>query len=41
MNGSMGEAHHLTAEERTTLVREARNALDEAGFQDVVVIAGT
>lgn len=41
VNGSMGEAHHLTAEERTTLVREARAALDAAGFDDVVIIAGT
>ncbi|KAL7423069.1 hypothetical protein Q5752_002368 [Cryptotrichosporon argae] len=41
VNGSMGEAHHLTAEERTTLIREARAALDEAGLTDTVIIAGT
>lgn len=41
VNGSMGEAHHLTPEERATLIREARAALDEAGLYDVVIIAGT
>jgi len=37
----MGEAHHLSAEERSSLISAARQALDEAGFDDVVIIAGT
>lgn len=39
--GSMGEAHHLSHEERATLFKEARQALDEAGLNDTVIIAGT
>ncbi|KAJ5103430.1 dihydrodipicolinate synthetase family protein [Penicillium argentinense] len=39
--GSNGEAVHLTREERSTVTRETRSALDEAGFQNVPVIAGT
>lgn len=39
--GSMGEAHHLSHDERATLFREARSALDEAGLTDTVIIAGT
>ncbi|KAJ5720246.1 L-threo-3-deoxy-hexylosonate aldolase [Penicillium malachiteum] len=38
--GSNGEAVHLTREERITVTRETRSALDEAGFQNVPVIAG-
>ncbi|KAJ5750294.1 L-threo-3-deoxy-hexylosonate aldolase [Penicillium manginii] len=38
--GSNGEAVHLTREERATVTRETRSALDEAGFQNVPVIAG-
>ncbi|KAJ6011298.1 L-threo-3-deoxy-hexylosonate aldolase [Penicillium sp. IBT 35674x] len=38
--GSNGEAVHLTNEERMTVTRETRSALDEAGFQNVPVIAG-
>lgn len=38
--GSNGEAVHLTREERSTVTRETRSALDEAGFQNVPVIAG-
>ncbi|GMK55101.1 hypothetical protein CspeluHIS016_0201570 [Cutaneotrichosporon spelunceum] len=41
VNGSMGEAHHLTAEERTALIRAAREALDAAGLHDTVIIGGT
>ncbi|CAK9784530.1 aldolase [Cutaneotrichosporon oleaginosum] len=41
VNGSMGEAHHLTAEERTGLIRAAREALDRAGLEDTVIIGGT
>lgn len=39
--GSNGEAVHLTREEKTAITRATREALDEAGFKDVVVIAGT
>lgn len=38
--GSNGEAVHLTRDERATVTRETRSALDEAGFQNVPVIAG-
>ncbi|KAK4688693.1 4-hydroxy-2-oxoglutarate aldolase, partial [Tremellales sp. Uapishka_1] len=38
--GSMGEAHHLTAEERTGLIGEARKALDAEGLSDTILIAG-
>ncbi|KAK3669680.1 L-threo-3-deoxy-hexylosonate aldolase [Recurvomyces mirabilis] len=39
--GSNGEAVHLTRDEKTAVTRATREALDEAGFKDVVVIAGT
>ncbi|KAI0915686.1 hypothetical protein AcV5_003539 [Taiwanofungus camphoratus] len=39
--GSMGEGVHLTHSERTALITATRNALDEAGFQQVPIIAGT
>lgn len=39
--GSMGEAFHLTREERVTLFKAAREALDAAGLSDTVIIAGT
>jgi 4-hydroxy-2-oxoglutarate aldolase len=38
--GSAGEAPHLTAEERSTLIRTAREALDEKGLKDVPIVAG-
>ncbi|KAL4906251.1 hypothetical protein BDW74DRAFT_190247 [Aspergillus multicolor] len=38
--GSNGEAVHLTLEEKQTVIRETRSALDEANFKDVPVIAG-
>ncbi|THG99450.1 hypothetical protein EW026_g2902 [Hermanssonia centrifuga] len=41
ISGSMGEAIHLTHAERKTLIQTARRALDEAGFTDVPIIAGT
>jgi 4-hydroxy-2-oxoglutarate aldolase len=50
IQGSNGEAQHLSHEERATLIKFARNTLDEAGYggnQDgekkkrVVVMAGT
>ena len=37
----MGEAIHLSHAERKTLIRTARIALDEAGYTDVPIIAGT
>lgn len=39
--GSMGEAPHLTHEERTTLIKVARQALDSAGLGTTPIIAGT
>jgi len=39
--GSNGEAVHLTREEKTQVTKATREALDEAGFKDVVVMAGT
>ena len=39
--GSNGEAVHLTRQEKTAVTRATREALDEAGFQDVAVIVGT
>ncbi len=41
LSGSMGEAHHLSHAERATLIKTARQALDEAGFTSVPIIAGT
>ncbi|KAJ7285755.1 hypothetical protein C8J57DRAFT_1285710 [Mycena rebaudengoi] len=41
ISGSMGEAIHLSHDERLTLIRSARKALDVAGFADVPTIAGT
>ncbi|KAG0707663.1 dihydrodipicolinate synthetase [Suillus ampliporus] len=38
--GSMGEAIHLSHEERITLIKTARKALDGAGLVNVPVIAG-
>ncbi|KAH9940529.1 dihydrodipicolinate synthetase [Epithele typhae] len=39
--GSMGEAHHLSHNERIALIKAARAALDEAGFTTMPIIAGT
>jgi len=39
--GSMGEATHLSHSERTTLIKAARKALDNAGLTHVPIIAGT
>lgn len=41
LTGSMGEAHHLSHGERVTLIKAARHALDEGGFPNVPIIAGT
>ncbi|KAI7333396.1 L-threo-3-deoxy-hexylosonate [Hortaea werneckii] len=38
--GSNGEAVHLTKEEKTAVTKATREALDEAGFKDVVVMQG-
>jgi 4-hydroxy-2-oxoglutarate aldolase len=36
----MGEAPHLSRDERQTLIRAAREALDEANLTQVPIIAG-
>jgi len=38
--GSNGEAVHLTRAEKTAVTKATREALDSAGYKDVVVIAG-
>jgi len=38
--GSNGEAVHMSREEKTLVTRATREALNEAGFHDVPVIAG-
>ncbi|KAG1754656.1 hypothetical protein EDB19DRAFT_1626686 [Suillus lakei] len=38
--GSMGEAIHLSHEERVTLIKTARKALDDAGLLNIPIIAG-
>lgn len=37
----MGEAIHLSHEERTTIIQTARRALDAAGLKHVPIIVGT
>ena len=37
----MGEAPHLSHSERITLIKAARQALDDAGFTTMPIIAGT
>lgn len=41
VSGSMGEAPHLSHSERITLIKAARQALDDAGFTTMPIIAGT
>ncbi|PIL23986.1 hypothetical protein GSI_13737 [Ganoderma sinense ZZ0214-1] len=41
LGGTMGEAHHLSHDERATLIKVTRKALDDAGYTDVPIIAGT
>ncbi len=41
LNGTMGEAHHLSHDERATLIKVTRKALDDAGYTDIPIIAGT
>ncbi|PSR73708.1 hypothetical protein PHLCEN_2v10448 [Hermanssonia centrifuga] len=39
--GTMGEALHLTHDERITVIKTARRALDAAGFETVPITVGT
>ncbi|KAI0807322.1 dihydrodipicolinate synthetase [Fomes fomentarius] len=39
--GTMGEAHHLSHQERVDLIKAARQALDDAGFKDIPIISGS
>ncbi|PCH42222.1 dihydrodipicolinate synthetase [Wolfiporia cocos MD-104 SS10] len=41
IQGSNGEAQHLSHEEKKEAIRVTRQTLDENGFQQVVVVAGT
>ena len=41
VQGSNGEAQHLSHDERKEAIATTRRTLDENGFKDVVVIAGT
>lgn len=40
MQGSNGEAQHLSHDERKEAISLTRKTLDENGFQNVVIIAG-
>ncbi len=39
--GTMGEAHHLSHQERVDLIKAARQALDDAGSKDIPIISGS
>lgn len=41
MQGSNGEAQHLSHDERAITIRNARETLNKNGFEHVLVIAGT
>lgn len=41
LSGTMGEAHHLSHEERASLIKVTRQALDDAGFKEVPIISGS
>ncbi|KAL1949660.1 hypothetical protein VTO73DRAFT_8541 [Trametes versicolor] len=41
VQGSNGEAQHLSHDERSLTIRSARETLNENGFENVLVIAGT
>ncbi|KAH9946123.1 dihydrodipicolinate synthetase [Epithele typhae] len=41
LSGTMGEAHHLSHEERVDVIKAVRVALDDAGFAEVPIIAGS
>ena len=38
--GTMGEAHHMSHDERVAVIKAVRAALDEAGFKETPIIAG-
>ncbi|KAI0748110.1 dihydrodipicolinate synthetase [Daedaleopsis nitida] len=39
--GTMGEAHHLSHQERVELIKTTRWTLDDAGYKNVPIISGT
>ena len=39
--GTMGEAHHLSHEDRISLIKTTRQALDDAGFKDIPIVSGS
>jgi 4-hydroxy-2-oxoglutarate aldolase len=41
VQGSNGEAQHLSHDERSFAIKLTRDTLDEAGFKNTLVIAGT
>jgi 4-hydroxy-2-oxoglutarate aldolase len=41
VQGSNGEAQHLSCDERKETIRFTRKTLDENGFENVIIIAGT
>ncbi|KAF5342365.1 hypothetical protein D9611_001759 [Ephemerocybe angulata] len=41
VQGSNGEAQHLSREERKTAIALTRQTLNESGFENVIIIAGT
>lgn len=41
VQGSNGEAQHLSHDERKEAIRLTRKTLNDNGFEDVVIIAGT
>ena len=41
ISGTMGEAHHLSHDERSAIIKSVRAALDDADFKEVPIIAGS
>lgn len=41
LSGTMGEGIHLSHSDRIALIKAAREALDDAGFPDIPIVAGT
>lgn len=41
VQGSNGEAQHLSHEERSLIIKTTRETLNENGFEHVIVMAGT
>lgn len=39
--GTMGEGLHLSHSDRVALIKATREALDDAGFHDMPIVAGT